>query len=352
MNALATLLERLAGLGADALLISAPANVRYLSGFSSPEDGRVLLSADGALLLTDGRYIAQASEESRLEVAITELGKPWHQDVAERVPGKTLAVEADHLTQQLFEQLKEKLDGKVVATSGWVAELRLLKTPAELAHLREAARITDAAFSHILGVIEPGLSEVEVALKLEAFMRQHGADGKSFEIIVASGPRSAMPHGVASQKRLAAGELVTLDFGAKVQGYHADMTRTMALGEISSELRRLYDAVLRAQEAALAALAPGKDGQEIDALARGILAEAGLDGYFSHGLGHGVGLQIHEGPRLSKTISQVLKPGMTVTVEPGIYIPGLVGVRIEDLAVITETGYERLSHSDKALMVL
>lgn len=352
MNALDTLRKRLTPVGADALLVSAPANVRYLSGFSSPDDGRVLLEADRALLLTDGRYIAQAQEESRLEVVITELGKPWHEDVAERMQGKTLAVEADHLTHQLFAQLSDKLGGKVIATSGWVAELRLRKSPEEIATLREAARITDAAFTHILSVIQPGLSEVEVALELEAFMRRNGAENKSFEIIVASGVRSAMPHGVASPKRLAAGELITLDFGAKVRGYHADMTRTVALGAIDGELRRLYDAVLRAQEAALAALAPGKDGKEIDALARSILAEAGLDGYFSHGLGHGVGLQVHEGPRLSKTTSQILEPGMTVTVEPGVYIPGFAGVRIEDLALITETGYERLSQSDKALITL
>jgi Xaa-Pro aminopeptidase len=176
-------------------------------------------------------------------------------------------------------------------------------------------------------------------------MRRHGAQGSSFSVIVASGQRSAMPHGVASEKLIEAGELVTLDFGALVNGYHADMTRAIAVGEISSELRRMFDAVLEAERAAVAALAPGVHGKDVDALARRVLAGYGLEQYFTHSLGHGVGTQIHEDPRLSRLSADVLEPGMVVTVEPGVYIDGVGGVSIEDLCLITESGYERLSQS-------
>ncbi len=337
--------ERINQLGADALLVTNPANVRYLSQFRSPEDGRVFISNDQAVLITDGRYIAQADQESSLEVEIAP--QSWLAYVSEKAGNLRLALEADHLTHSMFEKFAEALSQKPIASNGLVAELRLHKSPKEIDLLKEAARITDAAFGHILNYIRAGVQEIDVALELERFMRKQGAESKSFEIIVASGYRSAMPHGVASDKVIEMGDLVTLDFGAKFAGYHADMTRAVAVGEISDELKAMYDAVLEAQTTALNALAPGKNGQELDALARSLLAKAGLEQYFSHGLGHGVGLDIHEGPRLSKQVSQVLEPGMAVTVEPGVYIPGNGGVRIEDLAVITESGFERLSLSSK-----
>jgi Xaa-Pro aminopeptidase len=355
-EALEPVWEGLREAGADALLVTHPANVRYLSGFSSPEDGRVLLSEKGAQLWTDGRYIQQANEESRLEVVITDTGSTWAAQlsayVKEVLGGPKLAFEAESTPYALFAELREGLGSEPVPTKGLVSGLRLVKTPAELETLREAARLTDEAFSHILNILQPGLTEVEVALELERFIRLQGADGVSFPIIVASGMRSAMPHGVASSKRLARGELVTLDFGAKVAGYHADMTRTVALGELCEAHERLYNAVLEAQEAALAALAPGREGRAVDAVARDALAAAGLAGGFTHGLGHGVGLEVHEGPRLSRLSKDTLRPGMVVTVEPGVYYPGDAGVRIEDLTVVTEGGCERLSKSPKALIRL
>ena len=343
-----TLRERFSELEIDALLVTQPANVRYLSGFKTPEDARVLITEDFALLITDGRYIAQAAEESKLNVEIAE--QDWLDDVVERIGERRVGLESDHVTHALFNKMAEKLAREPVSTQGLIRELRLRKTPHEIETLRQAAQVTDDAFSHILNFIKAGQKELVVALELERFMRQAGAEAKSFEIIVASGVRSAMPHGVASQKVIQKGDLVTLDFGARVDGYHADMTRAVAIGEIDGELRTVFETVLEAQETALHALAPGKDGRDIDGLAREVLAAKNLEEYFPHGLGHGVGLEIHEGPRLSKRVSQTLEPNMAVTVEPGVYIPDKGGVRIEDLAVITEDGFERLSKSDKSFV--
>jgi Xaa-Pro aminopeptidase len=337
--------EAVAQTGAQALLVTEPANVRYLSAFSSPADGRVLVTEERAVLLTDARYIVQAQEEARGEVAI--LPRNWPAELSGLLGGRRLALEADHLSFASFKKMAQLLEQEPVASEGLVAELRLVKEPAEIDLLRQAARLTDEAFGHILGFIGVGRREVEVAVELERFMRLQGAESKSFEIIVASGARSAMPHGVASSKVIAAGELVTLDFGAKVDGYHADMTRAVAVGEVNGRLRELFDATLRAQETVLAAVAPGQDGKDLDALARGVLAEAGLESYLAHGLGHGVGLSIHEGPSLRKELSQRLQAGMTVTVEPGVYLPGFGGVRIEDLVVVTADGAETLSKSPK-----
>lgn len=339
-----TLRQRAAEAGAGALLLTDPANVRYLTGFTSPEDARVLITADRALLLTDGRYTAQAAEESRLEPVIASS---WMKRVAELVPDGVLAVEADALTLATHRDLAEALGRDPVGLRALLTCERSVKRPDEIARLRRAAEITDAAFERALEVLRPGVREIEVALELERHMRLAGADGKSFEFIVAGGPRSAMPHGVASQRVLERGDLVTLDFGAVVDGYHADMTRAVALGPVSDELRRMYDAVLEAQEAALAMVGPGVDGRDVDARAREVLAGHGLAERFSHSLGHGVGLEVHEDPRLSSTREDVLEPGMTVTIEPGVYVPGVGGVRIEDLVVITEDGAERLSHSPK-----
>ena len=338
--------------GADALLVTAPANVRYLSGFTSPADGRILVTEDAATLITDGRYIAQVNGESRLPTDIVASSAGWLERVIELARPYTLAVEADHLTVKQFGELKDKLGREPVPTTGFVTDFRLTKTPEELGFIREAARIADEAFAHILTFMRAGLSEVEVALELEAFMRRAGAERKAFDITVASGRRSSMPHGTASPKMIQDGELVTLDFGAVVNGYNSDMTRTVAVGKVSEHDRQLYDAVLDAQEVALAALGPNKDGKAVDAVARETLKKYDLEAHFTHSLGHGVGLEVHEAPSLTFRKSDILKPGMVVTVEPGVYLPGEAGVRIEDLCVITKTGYERLSKSSKEFLSL
>lgn len=345
MSLLQDVRGKLAGIGANALLVTAPANVRYLSGFTSPEDGVVVITGERAALLTDGRYTAQAAEESRLEVVITPN---WEEHLSDMLGETRLAVESEHLSLHRFRRIAEHLGTEPMATDAFLASFRLIKSAQEVAKLREAARITDEAFENVVPMLRPGVREVEVALELERHMRLAGAGGSGFHIIVASGVRSAMPHGVASTKAIAAGDLVTLDFGAVYEGYHADMTRAVAVGEIDPELRRLFDAVLEAQEAALAAVAPGRSGKELDAVARDLLAEHDLAGAFAHSLGHGTGLEIHEGPRLSTRSDDLLAPGMSVTVEPGVYLPGFGGVRIEDLAIVTESGHEVLSRSPKA----
>lgn len=341
---LRTLRERLRAAGADALLVTNPPNVRYLSAFSAPEDGAVLLTQDAVTLYTDARYTTQAGQEVAIQI---EVVPSIDEAVADKLAGRRLAVEGEHMTLGRNRAIARRLGSEPVAVDGFFTALRTVKSEREVAALREAARVTDEAFSAALAMMGPGVREVEVALCLESAMRLAGAEGSAFDIIVASGTRGAMPHGVASQKELAAGELVTLDFGAVVNGYHADMTRTVAVGAVGAEERRLFEAVLEAQEASLAALAPGRTGREIDAVARAALARHGLEEYFTHSLGHGTGLVIHEEPRLSKKSDTVLQPGMIVTVEPGVYLPGFTGLRIEDLAVITSDGHEVLSRSPK-----
>lgn len=342
--------ERLAQAGVEALLVTEPANVRYLSGFTSPEDGRVLVTADEARLFTDGRYTVQAEEESALPVEIT---RPWIPRVAALTGEARLAVEAEHATLALARELSGALGREPLPLAGreLLTPLRAVKDADEIELVRRAAALTDEAMAHALTLLRPGASELDVAWEIERFLRSRGAT-PGFEIIVASGWRSSMPHGVASDKAIADGDLVTLDFGARLHGYTADMTRTVAVGEVDDDVQALYRAVLEAEEAALAAVAPGVRGSELDAIARELLASHGLDAWFSHSLGHGVGLAVHESPRLAQSSDDVLEPGMVVTVEPGVYKPNEVGVRIEDLVLVTDDGHEVLSQAPKGFQRL
>ncbi len=344
---LAALRTRVAEFDADAVLLSHPADVRWLSGFTSPEDGKVVVTADRAVLVTDDRYRVQAGEESEVEVRIVP-GWSWLDVAAELLGGTRPLVQADHLTWHSARGLESRLGAAPVAATDLTRPLRLVKTPAELQRLREAARLTDAAFAHVLeGVLRAGVRELDVASALEHFVREQGADGMGFDVIVASGPRSAMPHGIASSRVIERGDLVTLDFGAKVDGYHADMTRAVAIGPVAPPLRDWFDIVLDTQVAAVAALRPGLSGRDADGIARDRLMTAGLADRFTHSLGHGTGLEIHEGPSLSDRSSDVLAAGMVVTVEPGVYEAGVGGLRIEDLVLVTENGHEVLSHAPK-----
>jgi len=338
---------RLRELDAEAVLLTAPADVRWASGFTTPEDGRVVVTPDAAVLLTDDRYTAQAAEESAIEVHV--VGTPGMLDAAlARVGSLRLAVQADHVTWKTVRAIEAALGSAPLATEGLTRPLRLVKTAAEIDRLRTAAQLTDAAFAHVLdGHLRAGVREVDVALEIERFVRQNGGEGMAFDVIVAGGHRSAMPHGVASERVLERGDLVTLDFGARVDGYHADMTRAVAIGPAADPLRGWFDAVLEAQVAAVAAIGPGLSGVDADKVARERLAAAGIAELFVHSLGHGVGLQIHEGPSLSVRSTDVLAPGMVVTVEPGVYQPGVGGLRIEDLVLVTEDGHEVLSSSPK-----
>jgi Xaa-Pro aminopeptidase len=349
---LAGLRSRLSDLGAEAVLVSAPADVRWLSGFTTPSDGKVVVTGDAAVLVTDDRYTAQVASEATIDTRIVG-GWRWLEAALELVGTQRLAVQADHLTWQAARDVEERMGVAPLPVVDLTRPLRLVKSAAEIERLREAARLTDAAFEHVLdGPLRAGVREVEVALELERFVRQNGGDGMAFDVIVAGGLRSAMPHGVASDRTIERGDLVTLDFGAKLDGYHADMTRSVAVGPVAPPLRGWFDAVLEAQVAAVAAIRPGLAGVAADKLARDSLATAGLAERFVHSLGHGVGLQIHEGPSLSSRSTDVLAAGMVVTVEPGVYEPGVGGLRIEDLVLVTDDGHELLSHSPKGYLEL
>ncbi|GGJ63560.1 M24 family metallopeptidase [Deinococcus aquiradiocola] len=338
--------------GVDALWVSSPENIRYLSGFTSGRDARLLLSAQPTLY-TDARYTVQAQEESRFPSFIARPPATLAH-AAPAVEGLRVGFEADHLTVAELERLRAhwqagERPATLVSTSRVIDTLRQVKTPDEVARVRAAQALADEAFAAVRPFIAAGVRESDVAARLEGFMRERGA-GSAFGITVASGPRGAMPHGTASARVIGNDELVTVDFGALLDGYHSDMTRTVAVGNPSEELRRLYRAVLEAEEAAVAAVRPGATGGELDAVARDLLGAHGLAEAFAHSLGHGVGLAVHEGPSLRAASADVLVPGMIVTVEPGVYVPGVGGVRIEDLILVTEDGHEVLSRSAKELL--
>lgn len=338
----------------DAVLISHPSNRRYITGFTG-SSGYALVTLQEAIFLTDFRYIKQAEEEAA-HFKIVRHGRQAFDTLSEtcRELGlSSLAFEQDHLTYGQVEKLREALDGlSIVPISSLIESLRMVKDEQELAVLRQAVAIVDEVFNRIIQEIRPGIQEREIAIRMEAMMRELGASGSAFDIIVASGPRSALPHGVASERVLEKGDLVTLDFGAVYQGYCSDLTRTVMLGEPSPKQREIYEIVKEAQQAAVDGIRPGITGREADAVARERIAAAGYGDYFGHGTGHGIGLDVHESPTVSPFGEQVLVPGMVVTVEPGIYLPDFGGVRIEDDVVVTENGHEVLTQSSKELIIL
>ncbi|OLV19058.1 Aminopeptidase YpdF (MP-, MA-, MS-, AP-, NP- specific) [Deinococcus marmoris] len=332
--------------GVTGLWVSHPANVRALTGFTSPEDGKVLVTADGATLYTDARYTVQAREESGVPQFIARPPETF-QHAAEGVRGQRVGFEADSLTVAGLEDLKEHWpDAELVPLRGLIQGLRQIKTADEIAAIRAAQDLADQVFSEVRPLIVAGARELDIALEIETRLRKAGA-GSAFGVIVASGPRGAMPHGHASARVIEDGELVTVDMGAKLNGYNSDMTRTVAVGQPSDEMKRIYNAVLEAEEAAIKAVKPGVRAADLDKIARDILTGHGLGEAFVHSLGHGVGLEVHEGPGLRGTSDDVLAAGMVITIEPGAYLPDVGGVRIEDLLLVTEDGHDVLSHSPK-----
>ena len=335
----------------DALLVSNLVNVRWLTGFTGSNAVAVVGPAQRRFV-TDFRYLTQAAEQLDGEWE-REISSDLLKRAAERLPEGRLRLGFDdtHLTVKQHAQLAEHVgeDVELVAAGGAVEALRAVKDAAEIDAIRAAARLADAAFEEVVGAGIVGRTERAVALDLEIAMRRRGAEAPSFPPIVAAGPHGALPHAVPRDVPIPAGTLVVIDWGAQLDGYASDCTRTVATGELDPRDRAVYDLVLRAQEAALAAVAPGPTGQEVDAIARAIIDEAGHAEHFGHGLGHGVGLEVHEGPRLSKIGTDTLAAGNIVTVEPGVYVPGAVGVRIEDLVAITADGREVLSSLPKTL---
>lgn len=339
--------------GIDGMLITSSFNRRYMTGFTG-SSGMVLISGEKALFITDFRYAEQAEKQCGGYEVVLHKGLIQDEVAAQvKVLGiKKLGFEENHVTYSAFQMYEKAIDAELVPTSGEIEKLRLIKTDSEIKILKEAAGIADAAFTHILEFIRPGRTELEVSNELEFFMRKSGAASSSFDIIVASGFRSALPHGVASDKVIEAGDFVTLDYGAYYKGYVSDITRTVSVGKPVDKLKEIYDIVLEAQLRGMAGIKPGMLGKEADALTRNLIAEKGYGEYFGHSTGHGIGLEVHEGPGLSARSETILEPGMVVTVEPGIYIAGLGGVRIEDDTVITLDHNESLTHSTKELIIL
>lgn len=339
--------------GIDGILITSPYNRRYISNFTGTA-GIVLISADKALFITDFRYVEQAQKQCE-GFEIIKFSDTLPKEVAEqakKIGIQKLGFEEDYLTYSSFKVYEKEVEAELVPVSGLIEKLRLIKTDSEIKILKEAADIADAAFKHILDFLRPGKTELEVSNELEFFMRKAGAISSSFDTIVASGYRSALPHGVASDKVIEKGDMVTLDFGAYYKGYVSDITRTVAVGEPDAKLKEIYQIVLDAQLRGIDGFRPGMTGKEADALTRDYITEQGYGEYFGHSTGHGIGLEVHEGPALSLKSDIILEPGMVVTCEPGIYIPGLGGVRIEDDTLITKDHNERLTHSTKDLIIL
>lgn len=353
MDRIARLRSVMAQQQLDAMLVSKAENRRYLTGFTGSA-GFALVTAVEALLLVDFRYVEQAAAEAPGFEAI-KADRQFIDTLVEAVSARGLArigIEADHLTVKQHAEYAQRLGPASLVPIDGLDRLRWVKDDGEIARITKAVEIADAAFTHIRAFLRPGAVEREIAVELEFYMRRRGADGEAFPTIVASGPRSALPHGRASDRALRAGDFVTLDFGALLDGYVSDCTRTVVLGEASGKQREIYGIVRAAQQAALAGIRPGLTGREADALARAVIAEAGFGDAFGHGLGHGVGLAVHEGPSLSPREEAVLAPGHTVTVEPGIYLAGWGGVRIENLVVITEDGCRSLTRLPTELLVL
>ncbi|ANE48086.1 Xaa-Pro dipeptidase [Paenibacillus swuensis] len=335
--------------GLQALFITNPHNRKYISGFTG-SSGYILITMDRAILFTDFRYMTQAPEQAKALEVLEHL--PVVMDSVKEVLKASgidkLGFEQADVAYGDYATYAAQLQSiELVPSDGLVEGLRMFKDAGELRIMQEAADLADRTFEHILTFIKPGLTELEVALEMEIFMRRNGATSSSFDTIVASGERSALPHGVASPRVIQGNEFIKLDFGAYYQDYCSDLTRTVVLGQHQPKHREIYDIVLEAQMHALDKIQPGMTGKEADALTRDIITRYGYGEYFGHGTGHGLGMEVHEAPRLSIRSETILKPGMTVTVEPGIYLPGFGGVRIEDDIVITENGIQILTHATK-----
>jgi Xaa-Pro aminopeptidase len=340
----------------DGILITHLPNIRYLCGFTGSA-GVLLITATKSVFFSDGRYTEQAGAEVQ-EAKIVIAGKSSLISAAEwlkknlRANRFTLGIEGEHLTVAARERMKDDLPSSIrlKSTTALVEHIRMVKDIEEIRIIREAVNLGAGLFDRVLKNIRPGIKEIEVAAEMEYMAHKAGAAEMSFPTIIASGSRSALPHGRASETVLASDGFVVCDFGVILAGYCSDQTRTVALGRTSAEARHVYAAVKEAQQAAVEAVKPGTSFSEPDEIARKILKKQGLAKYFTHSTGHGVGLEIHEIPRLAAGQNEKFVPGMVVTIEPGVYVPGKFGVRIEDMVLVTESGCEVLTPTSKELI--
>lgn len=334
----------------DCIFVINMRNIRYISGFTG-SSAVLLVFPDKAVLFTDFRYMQQASEQAKC-CEIVEHGSNVYKDINKTLyEVKKIGYESGYVTVSAFKKMSEQIENK-----DWIEisldTLRMVKDEKEIANIVKAVEIADKSLQKLLPEIKIGMTEQEIAAILEFYMKQHGASGTSFSTIVASGPRSALPHGMPTDRKLSSGDFLLMDFGAVYDGYCSDMTRTFVMGKADDKQKKIYNTVLKAQMAALSGLKPGMTGAQGDALARDVIKDAGYGENFGHGTGHSLGLAIHESPRLSPANHSVIEPGMLMTVEPGIYIADWGGVRIEDLLLVKDDGVEILTQSGKKLLEL
>lgn len=340
----------------DGALIVSPENRFYFTGFPS-SDGFLLVSADRAVFITDGRYIEAAQNTVKdCEVVLMTTAATQIFELFAEMQVSRVAVEAGRMTLAQYQKYAAALEPMALLADSTldsiICALRAVKQPLEVEKIKAAQKIAEDAFSYICTFIKPGKTEREVSLALDYYMLSHGAEALSFETIAISGAKTSMPHGVPGKNVIQTGDFVTMDFGAVVGGYHSDMTRTVAVGKVSAKQKEVYETVLHAQKAVLDALRPGLSCAAADKIARDVITEAGYGDYFTHSTGHGVGVEIHEYPSLAPRANSILTVGNVVTDEPGIYLPGEFGVRIEDMAHITENGCENLTRAPKELIIL
>lgn len=357
MTRLEKLAKRLADEKIDALLVSDEKNVGYISGFTG-DDSWLLVSAKENYLITDFRYLEQATDECP-DFEIIKFERSQHlfeqliNELVQKLKIKRFGFEKEHVSYSMFENIQKYVQNvEIIPTAGHIEELRYVKDANEINRIKKAAEFADQAFAKILEFIEPGLTEKEVRTELEYYMKKAGADGIAFETILLSGVNTSLPHGKPSDKKIAEGDLLTMDFGALYQGYRSDMTRTIAVGKIDEQQKKIYNIVKEAQDKALTVIKDGIIGKKPDDCVREIFEREGYNEYFGHGLGHGVGLLIHEEPFMGVICERELKENCVVTVEPGIYLPKWGGVRIEDTVVVTKDGCDILTKSPKELIVL
>jgi Xaa-Pro aminopeptidase len=347
--------EKMDQAGTEAVIVLKPENLAYLSGFDG-SSGILLLTRTSVKLLVDFRYLEQAKDQAQ-NFDIVQIGQPLSETLRRiflELHLETVSFEQDYVTWEQYEIWINKLGDVVefIPLSDLTLKLRMLKDSEELECIKEAVKVADSAFLEILPMLRPGNREREIAVELEYAMRRRGAQRTAFETIVASGPRSSLPHGTATERIIQTGDLVIVDFGAVSRGYCSDCTRTVSIGPPTSKQREIYDVVQRAQDAALDSIRPGVPTSEVDKVARDLISRYGYGENFGHSLGHGVGRLVHEEPSLAAKDQTLLEPGMVVTVEPGIYLPGWGGVRIEELVLVTASGCEILTRCIKGLTML
>ena len=348
--------EAVARAGLDAVLLMDDRDIYYATGFL-PTDSAALVGAEGAWLVTDSRYIEAAQKQAApgVEVLLTTRERPLGailRELADRLGIEKLGAEEEKLSHALYLRMERTLGRELLPAQELLVSLRSCKTEEELRSLVAAQRIAEKALEEVLPLLKPGAVEREIAAEITYRMRLHGAEGNSFDPIVVTGAKSSMPHGVPGDERIAEGDFVTMDFGCVKDGYCSDMTRTVAIGSATDEMRNVYCTVLEAQKAGIAVARPGVTGAEIHNAGAKVIADAGYGAYFGHGFGHGVGLDIHEQPTASPANQRPMPEGAVISAEPGIYLPGKFGVRIEDVIYLTGNGCENITKAPKDLLIL